>query len=71
MLRDLVEEVEKCDLAPKPASPWWTSTNEPEKRSDLSIDTRSVIDFSLLKNSRSWMHHESTRKAHEGIEERM
>ena len=42
MLRVLIEEAVKWDLAPKPASLWWTSTYEPEeKRCDRSIDTKS------------------------------
>ena len=35
MLRDLIQEAEKWDLAPKLASLWWTSTCEPEEKSDL------------------------------------
>ena len=27
---DLIEDAEKWDLAPKPASLWWKSTREPE-----------------------------------------
>ena len=33
LLRDLIEEAEKWDLAPKLASLWWTSTYEEEERS--------------------------------------
>ena len=37
MLRDLIEEVVKWDLAPTPASLWWTSTYEEEERSEVLI----------------------------------
>ena len=44
----------KWNLAPSGASLWWTSTCEPEEKSDLSIDIKSgVIDSPLKKNSRS------------------
>ena len=41
MPRGLIEEAGKWDLVPMPASLWWTSTYQPEERSDLSIDTKS------------------------------
>ena len=41
MLRDLIEEAGRWDLAPKLVSFWWTSTYEPEEERDLSIDTTS------------------------------
>ena len=41
MLRDLSEEAEKLDVAPKPAGLWRTSTYKPQERCDLSIDTKS------------------------------
>ena len=41
MLRDLIQETENWDLATQPASLWWTSTHDPEEKSDLSIDTKS------------------------------
>ena len=46
MLRDLMEEAEKWDLAPK------RSTHEPEERSDLSMPTpsRDVAEFPLKKH---------------------
>ena len=43
MLRDLIEEAEKCDLAPKPASLWCTSTNEEEERSEVLIATTGLM----------------------------
>ena len=43
MLRDLIEEAEKCDLAPKPASLWWTSTYEEEERSEVLVATNGLM----------------------------
>ena len=41
MLRDLIQEAEKWDLAPNPANLWLTSTYDSEEKTDLSIDTKS------------------------------
>ena len=41
IIKDLIPEVEKWDLAPKPASLWWTSTFAFENRTDLSIDSKT------------------------------
>ena len=42
MLRDLIERRRLSrTLHPKLARLWWTSTYEPEERSDLSVDTKS------------------------------
>ena len=40
-LRDLIQEAEKWDLAPKPASLWWTSTYDSEEVIVLSINTKT------------------------------
>ena len=40
MLKDLSQETEKWDFAPKPASLWWTSTIDSEEKIDLSIKTK-------------------------------
>ena len=32
MPRDLIEEANRWDLVPEPASLWWTSTYDPEER---------------------------------------
>ena len=51
MMRDLILEAEKWDLAPKPGSLWWTSTHEPDEKFDLSIvPSRDDIDFPLKRN---------------------
>ena len=39
MLRDLIEEASIWDLEPKPASLWWTSTNDSEEKCDMSLGT--------------------------------
>ena len=39
MLKDLVEEAEKVDLEPKPASLWWTSTYASEEKEDMILGT--------------------------------
>ena len=53
IIRDLIEEAEKWDLAP--ASLWWTSTHVPEERCDLSFDTKSGRHkFPFDADSRSW-----------------
>ena len=41
MLRDLIEEANRWDLVPKPASLWWTSTYDSEERVDVTIYTTS------------------------------
>ena len=41
MPRDLIQEAEKWDLAPKPASLWWTSTYDSEEKISLSINTKT------------------------------
>ena len=41
MLRDLMEKAGMWDMVPERASLWWTSTCEPEQRSELSNDTKS------------------------------
>ena len=38
---DLIQEAEKWDLAPKPASLRCTSTYDSEENKDLKIDTRT------------------------------
>ena len=43
MLRDLTEEAEKWDLAPKLASLWWTSTYEAEERSEVLVATDGMM----------------------------
>ena len=54
--RDLIEEVERCDLAPKLASLWWTTTYEDEERSEVLVATNGLMyKFpSLRKKSRFW-----------------
>ena len=49
MLRDLVEEANRWDLEPKPASLWWTRTYALEEKSDF------VTHFLLKMNSRYWV----------------
>ena len=41
MIKDLIQEAERRDLEPKPASLWWTSTYDSEEKMDLSIDTKT------------------------------
>ena len=43
MQRDLIEAAEKWDVAPKPASLWWTSTYEEEERSEVPIPTNQMM----------------------------
>ena len=73
MLRDLIQEAEMWTFHPKPASRWWTSTYDPEEKTDLSIDTKSGRHGFLFeeKNQDPRMYMNRQRKAHEGIEERM
>ena len=66
MLRDLIAGVEKWDLAPELASLWWTSTCEPEEKSNLSIDKFSlgvaatlVVPVALL--AKTQLHQETLR----------
>ena len=41
MIKDLIQEAERWDLEPKPASLWWTSTYDSEEMMDLLIDTKT------------------------------
>ena len=43
MLKELVEEVSKWDLEPKPASLWWTSTCANEEPEDMMIETEARV----------------------------
>ena len=43
MLRDLIEEAETWNVAPKPASLWWTSTYEEEERSEVLVATTGLM----------------------------
>ena len=48
MLRDLIEEAEKWDLAPKTCKSVWTSTHEEEERSEVLIATNGLMYRFLL-----------------------
>ena len=50
MMKDLIEEAERWDLEPKPASLWWTSTSASEMMEDITIGTRSG-QHRVLKNN--------------------
>ena len=39
MLKDFIEEAEKVDLEPKPASLWWTNTYASEEKGDMVLGT--------------------------------
>ena len=69
MLRDLIEEAEKWDLAPKPASLWWTSTFETEEKADLSIDTKSGSHRFPIEEKFKFLGMNRQGKAHDAIEE--
>ena len=73
MLRDLIEEAEKWELAPKAASQWWTSTYEPAERSGLSIDTKSGLHNFLFDGKFKILGCAMFRqgKTHDAIVERM
>ena len=43
VLRDLIEEAETWNVAPKPASLWWTSTYEEEERSEVLVATTGLM----------------------------
>ena len=43
MLRDLIEDAEKWDLAPNAASLWWTSTYEAEEGSEILIASNGLM----------------------------
>ena len=60
MIKDLIQEAERWDLEPKPASLWWTSTYDSEEMMDLLIDTKTgrhrtpfVFVFKKKKTSRN------------------
>ena len=73
MLRDLIEESEKWDLAPKPASLWWTSVYDSEEKIDFSIDTKTrrhrFPHEERFKLHRRTMNRQG--KTHDCLEERM
>ena len=72
MLR-LIEEASRWDLAPKPASLWWTSTYDSEEKSDINLGTSSgcyTFPFEdKFKKSGCAMNRQG--KTHDAIEERM
>ena len=41
MMKDLIEEAERWDLEPNPASLWWTSSFSSEKKMDLTIGAKT------------------------------
>ena len=49
MLRDLIQEAEKWDLAPKSASFWWTSTHDSRESLVFQLKPRQDVIDSLLK----------------------
>ena len=49
---DLIQEAEKWDLAPKPASLWWTSTYDSEEKIDLSVSKTGRHRFPFEENLR-------------------
>ena len=61
--RDLIEEAEKYDLAPKPASLWWTSTYEEEERSEVLVLRKKFLILGCAINRQG--------KSLDAIEERM
>ena len=57
MMKELVEEVERWDMEPKPTSLWWTRTHAMEKKLDMVIKTAGrkyklpfVDEFRILVN---------------------
>ena len=72
-LRDLIEEASSCDLVPKPASLWWTSTYDSEEMIDMILGTTSGCykfpfedEFKILGCAMK-----RQGKSHDAIEERM
>ena len=71
MLR-LIEEASRWDLAPKPASLWWTSTYDSEEKSDINLGTSSgCYKFPLKTSLRNRCAMNRQGKPHDAIEERM
>ena len=72
MLKDLNQEAERWDLAPKPASLWWTSTYS-EDKIDMSIDTKTGRHRFLFEEHFKILGctMNRQRKTHECQEERM
>ena len=52
MLRDLIEDANKLDLEPKPASLWWTSTHASEEPNDMMLGTSKTQKKHLQKKSK-------------------
>ena len=43
MMKDLIEEAERWDLKPKPASLWWTSTDADEMLDQMETRTKTGL----------------------------
>ena len=72
-MKDLIEEAERWDLEPNPASLWWTSSCTSEKKMDLTIGTKTGhhrVPFEEFFKIRGFSLNRQG-KTHEGIEERM
>ena len=63
-MKDLIEEAEKRDLEPKPASLWWTSTHADERMDDMKIGTRTWLHELPFENKFKILgiHFQSGRK---------
>ena len=73
MLRDLVEEAGRWDVALKPTSLWWTSTYDPEERINMTIYTTTGCHKFTFEEKFKILVYAMNRqgKSHDAIEERM
>ena len=51
MMREFIEEAERYDLEPKPASLWWSCTCADDTREDMMIKTAYGYAQVSLRNS--------------------
>ena len=73
MLRDLIEQPSRWDLEPKPASLWWTRTNDSEEKSDMNLGTTSGFHTFSFEDTFKMLSCALCRqgKTNDAVEERM
>ena len=72
-LKDLIEEAERWDLDPKPASLWWTSSHADEKMDDMTTRTRTRLHKLPFEKKFKTLGYtfNQTRRTQDSFEERM
>ena len=72
-MKELIEEAERWDFEPAPASLWWTSTYAFEGQENIVINTRSGQHNMPFEKSFKFLGYRFTQdgRTQESLEERM